>query len=106
MGIPLGTASARHAFDRILRLSRGSGADSAFLAELSLRLKEIVPFDASFWAGADPVTMLATSPSRIERVRHEYCVPVLGERVPGCGRQPFPRPGTGIQSGGGAVSRH
>jgi DNA-binding CsgD family transcriptional regulator len=50
-------------------------ADSDFLAELSRQLNKIVPFDASFWAGADPVTMLATSPSRVENVKHECCVP-------------------------------
>src|SRR5689334_16840497 len=63
-----GTVSARQAVGRIQRLSRESTADSGFLAELSQQLHEIVPFDASFWAGADPMTTLATSPSRLENV--------------------------------------
>jgi DNA-binding CsgD family transcriptional regulator len=65
----LGAASARNAFDRILRLSReGTASDDGFLAELSRQLREIVPFDASFWSGVDPVTLLAASPSRIEHI--------------------------------------
>jgi DNA-binding CsgD family transcriptional regulator len=47
---------------------RESTVDGEFLAELSLQLSEIIPFDASFWAAADPLTTLATSPSRIENL--------------------------------------
>jgi hypothetical protein len=65
-----GTSSARPGFDQIQRLSREGSVDSDFLAELSRQLHKIVPFDASFWAGIDPVTMLAISPSRIENVYH------------------------------------
>jgi DNA-binding CsgD family transcriptional regulator len=65
----LGTASARHAFDRINRMCGAeSTADGGFLAELSLQLQEIIPFDASFMSAADPLTTLATSPSRIENI--------------------------------------
>ncbi|MEU3167751.1 LuxR C-terminal-related transcriptional regulator [Streptosporangium sp. NPDC006930] len=67
-------APARHTFERILRLTRTGIADGEFLADLSRLLREIVPFDASFWTGADPVTMLATSPSRLENLGSgEYC---------------------------------
>lgn len=45
-----------------------STADGGFLAELSLQLQEIIPFDASFMSAADPLTTLATSPSRIENI--------------------------------------
>src|SRR3954447_24077004 len=45
-----------------------SAADGGFLAELSLQLQEIIPFDASFMSAADPLTTLATSPSRIENI--------------------------------------
>jgi DNA-binding CsgD family transcriptional regulator len=65
----LGSASARHAFDRINRMCRAeSTADSGFLAELSRQLHEIIPFDGSFLSAADPLTTLATSPSRIENI--------------------------------------
>lgn len=33
----------------------------------------IVPFEASFWAGADPRTLLATSPSRVENIDRRGC---------------------------------
>ncbi|MFF5243872.1 LuxR C-terminal-related transcriptional regulator [Streptosporangium sp. NPDC000095] len=67
-------APARHTFERILRLTRTGIADGEFLGGLSRLLREVVPFDASFWTGADPVTMLATSPSRLENLGSgEYC---------------------------------
>ncbi|MEU8038890.1 LuxR C-terminal-related transcriptional regulator [Streptosporangium sp. NPDC049078] len=67
-------APARHTFERILRLTRTGIADGEFLGDLSRLLREVVPFDASFWTGADPVTMLATSPSRLENLGSgEYC---------------------------------
>lgn len=62
------TAEARRARNRILDLSRRSAFDDAFLAELSGELRRIVPFDGAFWAGADPLTTLATSPARLENV--------------------------------------
>lgn len=74
MDIPLGSASARHAYARIQQLNRDStAADDGFLAELSRQLCRIVPFEASFWAGADPRTLLATSPSRIENIDRRGC---------------------------------
>lgn len=74
MEVPLGTASARDAYARIQKLSRHStAADDAFLAELSRQMGRIVPFEASFWAGADPRTLLATSPSRVENVDARGC---------------------------------
>ena len=45
-----------------------STADSGFLTELSRNLHEIIPFDGSFLSAADPLTTLATSPSRIENI--------------------------------------
>lgn len=72
--IPLGTPSARHAYARIQQLSREStAADDGFLAELSRQLCRIVPFEASFWAGTDPGTLLAISPSRIENLDELGC---------------------------------
>lgn len=68
MPAPLATPATRHARARILDLSRDGRADQQFLAELSRHLHTIVPFQASFWAAADPLTTLATSPARIENL--------------------------------------
>lgn len=43
-------------------------ADAGFFAELSPLLREAVPFDAAFWTAADPLTLLATSPRRLENL--------------------------------------
>src|SRR4051794_28138337 len=62
----LATAAARHAFGKTQGMcGRESTADSGFLAELSRQLVKIIPFEASFWSATDPLTLLATSPSRI-----------------------------------------
>ncbi|MFC4011175.1 LuxR C-terminal-related transcriptional regulator [Nonomuraea purpurea] len=68
MGLSLGAASARRAYERIQQLTLTGIADSEFLAKLSGLLREIIPFNACFWAAADPLTMLATSPSRLENL--------------------------------------
>nr|WP_055509291.1 helix-turn-helix transcriptional regulator [Nonomuraea pusilla] len=68
MELPLGTAPAPRVLERIHRTTRTRIADNALLDELTRLLREIVPFDASFWAAADPLTMLATSPSRLENL--------------------------------------
>jgi DNA-binding CsgD family transcriptional regulator len=65
---PLATPQARRARARILELGRQARADQAFLEELSSELRQVVPFDGSFWAAADPLTALATSPSRVENL--------------------------------------
>lgn len=71
---PLGTASAQYAFDRIHGMcGREDTADSGFLAEISRQLRQIIPFQASFWSATDPLTMLATSPSRIENIYSTDC---------------------------------
>jgi hypothetical protein len=45
-------------YARIQQLSREStAADDGFLAELSRQLCRIAPFEASFWAGANPRTL-------------------------------------------------
>lgn len=55
-------------------MTRTAVADSEFLTELSRLLREIIPFEAAFWTAADPVTMLATSPSRLVNLGSgEYC---------------------------------
>ena len=70
----LSSASARHSFGQIKQLTRTGIADSEFLTTLSRLLREIIPSDASVWTAADPVTMLATSPSRLVNLRsREHC---------------------------------
>ncbi|GAA3153108.1 LuxR C-terminal-related transcriptional regulator [Planomonospora alba] len=54
--------------ERIRRAVRARIADNALLDEISRLLREAVPFDAAFWAAADPLTMLATSPTRLENL--------------------------------------
>jgi DNA-binding CsgD family transcriptional regulator len=71
---PLGTPQARRARARIVELSRRARADQAFLEEVSGELRQIVPFDGSFWGAADPLTTLATSPTRMENLANaEAC---------------------------------
>jgi DNA-binding CsgD family transcriptional regulator len=38
------------------------------LAEISRQLRVVVPFSASFWAGSDPLTSLATAPALVENI--------------------------------------
>src|SRR5690348_3268495 len=68
VSVTVTSTEARRARARILDLSSRSAFDDAFLAELSRELQRIVPFDGAFWAGADPLTALATSPARLENV--------------------------------------
>ncbi len=44
------------------------------LEAASERLRRLVPFDGSAWFGADPATLLATTPARIENVEPGHCV--------------------------------
>jgi DNA-binding NarL/FixJ family response regulator len=49
-------------------------APEQVLETASERLRRLVPFDGSAWFGADPATLLATSPARIENVEAGHCV--------------------------------
>jgi DNA-binding CsgD family transcriptional regulator len=42
-------------------------------AQVSERLRKLVPFDGAAWFGMDPGTMLATSPVRVENVEDGHC---------------------------------
>jgi DNA-binding NarL/FixJ family response regulator len=44
------------------------------LETASDRLRRLVPFDGSAWFGADPTTLLATTPARIENIEPGHCV--------------------------------
>src|SRR3954454_18303557 len=61
---------ARHAVQRVC-----STTDSAheLLEALEHELQRAVPHDASIWFGLDPVTMLATAPSRVEGKDVKLC---------------------------------
>jgi DNA-binding CsgD family transcriptional regulator len=66
-----GTAvRARAAMERVCQ--RAETADE-LLEGLERELQRAVPHDASIWFGIDPVTMLATSPSRVEGMDAGLC---------------------------------
>ncbi len=43
------------------------------LEQLAHELRALVPHDAAMWFGMDPVTMIATEPSRVENMDASYC---------------------------------
>lgn len=51
---------------------RASNVDT-MLAEMSQRLREIIPFAGSCWFGTDPGTLFATLPVRIENIADGHC---------------------------------
>lgn len=50
------------------RVSRTAGSADEFLGALSGEFHRIVPHDGRTWFGVDPVTLLATAPSRVENL--------------------------------------
>ncbi len=68
MGAPLSTPAARRARGRITDLTRSGAMDADALSEIARQLQVLVPFSASFWAGSDPLTTLATAPARVENL--------------------------------------
>jgi len=50
-----------------------SDSDETLFADVSERLRRIVPFDGSAWFAVDPATILATAPVRIENVESGHC---------------------------------
>jgi DNA-binding CsgD family transcriptional regulator len=51
----------------------GADSDIDLFDAVSTRLKRLVPFDGSAWFATDPVTILGTSPIRIENVEAGHC---------------------------------
>ena len=47
--------------------------DQQLFEDISLRLREVVPYDGAAWFATDPATILATSPVRIENVEAGHC---------------------------------
>lgn len=70
MGAGARVERARRAVDRICKT-----ADTAdeLLEALDAELQAVVPHDASIYFGLDPVTMLATAPSRVEGMDASLC---------------------------------
>ena len=70
MGADARVARARLAVERVC-----TGADTAdeLLEGLEAELQAVVPHDASIFFGLDPVTMLATAPSRVEGMDASLC---------------------------------
>ena len=56
-------------------LTEGLTADSGgdLFAEISERLRRIVPFDGAAWFATDPATVLASAPARIENIENGHC---------------------------------
>jgi DNA-binding CsgD family transcriptional regulator len=48
------------------------------LAELSRRMQQVVPFDSCLWFGADPDTLLASWPTRVENIEAGHCATYWG----------------------------
>jgi DNA-binding CsgD family transcriptional regulator len=48
-------------------------ADGELFANVSERLRRVVPFDGAAWFAVDPATVLATAPARIENVEAGHC---------------------------------
>jgi DNA-binding CsgD family transcriptional regulator len=70
MGGGARTAQTRRAVERVC--SRAETAED-LLEALEAELQRAVPHDGSIWFGVDPVTMLATAPSRVEGMDARLC---------------------------------
>jgi DNA-binding NarL/FixJ family response regulator len=55
------------------RVCATSGSADDLLEQLAAEVGRFVPYDASMWFGVDPVTMIATEPSRVENMDAGYC---------------------------------
>src|SRR4051812_20755912 len=55
------------------RVCAEAGSADELLAELSAELHRAVPHGGSTWFGVDPVTLLATAPSRVEGLEPGLC---------------------------------
>lgn len=62
----------RH-LDAIVDTCSRVGSGDELLAQMSRRLRRVVPFDGACWFGTDPATLLATCPARIENIESGHC---------------------------------
>jgi DNA-binding NarL/FixJ family response regulator len=64
---------AQRAVDAVERACSTSASADELLEQLAGELHIFVPHDASMWFGVDPVTMLASEPSRVEGLDASLC---------------------------------
>ena len=70
----MGTSGRTHrVVDAVERVCATSTTADELLEQLSGELRRFVPHDASMWFGVDPVTMIATEPSRVEGLDAALC---------------------------------
>jgi DNA-binding CsgD family transcriptional regulator len=74
------SSGIRRRIDAVAATCGPDGPDD-LLADLSQRVREIVPFDAAFFGAADPLTGLATSPALVDGIAPEYCAPYWESEV-------------------------
>ncbi len=70
---PLATPAARRAREHILELTREGVVGVDFFEQVSQQLREIIPFDASFWSATDPLTTMAVTPTRVDESLAGQC---------------------------------
>ncbi len=59
--------------DQIVAQCVSGRVDPAFFSELTVRLRRLIAFDASFFVATDPETILPVPPVRLENVEGESC---------------------------------
>ena len=59
--------------DEVLRVCERPGSAEQLFADLTQRLRKVVPFGGSALFGLDPATNLATAPAWIENVHESHC---------------------------------
>lgn len=69
----MSTQRAVLARDAVERVCAESATGDDLFSGLSDLLHDLIPHDASTLFGVDPLTMLATSPSRVENLDPDYC---------------------------------
>lgn len=68
-----GTARAQRTLDNVAGIAASATTADDLLAGLAQELHRAVPHDSAGWFGVDPVTLLATAPSRVENLDADYC---------------------------------
>jgi DNA-binding CsgD family transcriptional regulator len=64
---------ARKAVDAVEQICANATTADEMLEALASELQRVVPYDAAAWFGIDPVTLLASSPSRVENLDARLC---------------------------------
>jgi DNA-binding CsgD family transcriptional regulator len=63
------------ALERVRRSCQGATDGHDLFERLSADFHELVPHDGAVWFGADPATLLVTSPVRVEAMEESHCDP-------------------------------